>query len=114
MYLHNVQEARLHKLMYKNQHETLPIKAWEYKVHVVASWLAIFNLLKMSVCLLVFLFFVCHLGVVIILPSITVKFTILQLQSFINAQMYDNFTNVHFYQNIFQLNTPFIFVPLKS
>ena len=89
-------------IMYKNQHETLPTKAWEYKVHVVASWLAIFNLLKMSVCLLVFLFFVCHLGEVIILPSITVK------------QMYDNFTNVHFYRNIFQLNTSFIFVPLKS
>ena len=89
-------------IMYKNQHETLPTKAWEYKVHVVASWLAIFNLLKMSVCLLVFLFFVCHLGEVIILPSITVK------------QMYDNFTDVHFYRNIFQLNTSFIFVPLKS
>ena len=58
MYLHNVQEARLHKLMYKNQHETLPIKAWEYKVHVVASWLAIFNYFIKDVCLFT-CFFVC-------------------------------------------------------
>ena len=101
-------------IMYKNQHETLPTKAWEYKVHVVASWLAIFNYFIKDVCLFACFLFDCHLGVVIILPSITVKFTILQLQSFIHAQMYDNFTNVNFYQNIFQLNKSFIFVQLKS
>ena len=87
---------------YTNKHETF------------ATWLAIFNYLIKDVCLFACFLFDCHLGVVIILSSITVKLTILQLQSFINAQMYDNFTNVHFYRKIFQLNTSFIFVPLKS